>query len=376
MNVGFLSDRLNRSKTGIGIYAYNLIREFAQIEKDPDNVYLINYEKTEDVYDLDEIIIGNPLQKYFEKSFYFWHLLLNYRLRKNTLNLDIVHSPESADLFIKLRCQKKIITVYDITPQLFPETFTSLTILRYKFLFAKSLNTADKIITISDNTKRDLITHYNIPPDKVVTIYLGVDRKFKPLDKRLIMKYKKTHDINFPFILYVGTLEPRKNITTLIKAFAKLKEEGIDHKLVLAGGKGWKYQSIFKLVEELHLQAEVVFMGYVSDEDLPSLYNAADLFVYPSLYEGFGLPPLEAMACGTPVITSNTSSFPEVIGTAGITVNPYDVSELVESIREVLSNDALHANLKEKGLIRAKCFSWEKCARETWNVYKELYAKL
>lgn len=376
MDIGILSDRLNRSKTGIGIYTYNLIQGLVQTKKDLDNIHLINYEKTKDIYGLDEIIISNPLQKYSEKSFYFWHLLLNNCLRKNTLNIDIVHSPENAALFVKLKSQKKVITVYDITPRLFPETFTSLTVLRYRLLFAKSLKTADKIITISDSTKRDLIEHYNIPSEKIVTIYLGVDRRFKPLDQHAVTGYKQTHALNYPFILYVGTLEPRKNIPTLIRAFAKLKKQGLDHKLVIAGGKGWKYHSIFKLIEVLHLQKEVIFPGYIPAEDLPYLYNAADLFVYPSLYEGFGLPPLEAMACGTPVITSSTSSLPEVVSNAGILVEPSDVNLLAESMRKVLANEVLHASLKAKGLSRAKIFNWENCARETWNVYNDLYETL
>jgi glycosyltransferase involved in cell wall biosynthesis len=145
------------------------------------------------------------------------------------------------------------------------------------------------------------------------------------------------------------------------------------YKLVIVGGKGWKYDDIFRNIEALNLQEDVIFTGYVPKEDLVKFYNLADLFVYPSLYEGFGLPPLEAMACGCPVITSNTSSLPEVVGDAGIMVNPYDVNELVKVMYEVLTNEGLKKELSKKGLERAKLFDWKKTAEETWKAYEMVY---
>lgn len=216
----------------------------------------------------------------------------------------------------------------------------------------------------------DIIRYFKIPENKIKVIYLGVDEDYKPLSETEIRKVRQKYHLNYPFILYVGSLISHKNIPTLIKAFYKLKKYGLPHKLVITGKRGWKYKNIFEIISKLNLQKDVVFTGYVQREDLPALYNAADLFVYPSLYEGFGLPPLEAMACGTPVITSNTSSLPEVVGNAGIMVDPYDIDGLAKAMYEVLTNEGLRAELRKRGLERAKMFSWKKTAEETLNVYK------
>ena len=243
----------------------------------------------------------------------------------------------------------------------------------YRALLPRTIKSADKIIAISHHTKNDIIQHFKIPEDKIKVIHLAANKNYKPLQGDKINKIKQKYDLNCPFILYVGGLAPNKNVKRLIQAFYKLKKQGINHKLILTGVKRWKYKSIFETIEKLNLQKDVIFTGYVPDEDLPALYNAADLFVYPSLYEGFGLPPLEAMACGTPVITSNTSSLPEVVGDAGIMVNPYDVDELANKMYEVLTNDGLGEELSKKGLERAKLFSWKKCAEEHLKVYEEVY---
>jgi glycosyltransferase involved in cell wall biosynthesis len=292
---------------------------------------------------------------------------------KNELKeLDIIHNPCQIPTLFNFK-QKCIITVYDLTPLLFSETHEKGRVLMHKYLFPLILKKSDKIISISHHTKNDIIKHFKIPEDNIKVIHLAANENYKPLNENEINNIKQKYNLNYPFILYVGTLEPRKNIPTLLKAFYKLKKQGIKHKLVITGKKGWKYKSIFETIEKLNLQKDVIFTGYVPDEDLPALYNAADLFVYPSIYEGFGLPPLEAMQCGTPVITSNTSSLPEVVGDAGIMVNPYDVDELANKMYEVLTNDGLREELSKKGIERAKLFSWKKCAEEHLKVYEEVY---
>ncbi|NKQ39724.1 MAG: glycosyltransferase family 4 protein, partial [Methanosarcinales archaeon] len=287
--------------------------------------------------------------------------------------IDIIHSPEDASLFVKLKNQKKIITVHDTIPFYFPNMFDFMTRYRYKILFSRTLKNSDKIIADSYNTKQDLIKHFKIPEKKIKVIHLAANENYKQLKENEINNIKQKYNLNYSFILYVGTLEVRKNISILLKSLYKLKKQGIKHKLVITGKKGWKYKSIFKIIEQLNLQKDVIFIGYVSDEDLPALYNAADLFVYPSIYEGFGLPPLEAMQCGTPVITSNTSSLPEVVGNAGIMIDPYDVVELANNMHEVLVNVSLREELSKKGLERAKLFSWKKCAEEHLKIYEEVY---
>ena len=369
MKIGIISERLNRPLIGVGTYTHHLIKEMSMIYP-KDKIYLIDYRDYEMFKNLNKIIIA-PSVKYLPKKSYFWHLYSQFRLRKNDFKLDIIHSPENATLFVNLKNQKKIITVHDIRPYLFPEL--GITGVRYKFALPRTLKTADKIITDSNSTKKDLINYFNIPEEKIKVILLAADEKFEVLNNEKINEVKQKFNLDFPFVLYVGILTKHKNIPTLIKAFYKIKKEDIKHKLVIAGTKRGKYKEIFETIDKLNLQNDIVFTGYISDEDLPALYNAADLFVYPSLFEGFGLLPLESMACGTPVITSNTSSLPEVVGDAGIMIDPHDVDRLADAMHEVLSNDRLREDMIKKGLERAKMFSWEKCAKETLKVYEEVY---
>jgi glycosyltransferase involved in cell wall biosynthesis len=370
MNIGIISERLNRPLTGVGIYTQHLIKEISLIYP-KDKIYLIDYRDYEMFKNLNKIIIV-PWIKYLPQKSYFWHLYLQFKLRKNNLDLDLIHSPENATLFVKLKNQKKIVTVHDIRQHVFPK-FNKATTLSYLFL-PRTLKTTDKIITVSNSTKKDLIHYFNVPEEKIKVILLAADEKFQPLNDEETKEVKQKYHLNFPFILYLGGLAAHKNISTLIKAFYTLKKKKFQHKLVITGKKRWKYNEIFETIDKLNLQKDVIFTGYVPDEDLPALYNAADLFVYPSLYEGFGLPPLEAMVCGTPVITSNTSSLPEVVGDAGIMVDPYDVDGLADAMYDVLTNDGLREEMIKKGLERTKRFSWEKCARETLKVYEEVYS--
>jgi glycosyltransferase involved in cell wall biosynthesis len=310
----------------------------------------------------------NPIKIDFK--YFLWHqkLPLKNELRK----FDIIHNPYQFPIILNFK-QKYIVTIHDLIQILFPNENQKIVYICQKMMFPKIVQSIDKIISDSHHTKQDIIKHFKIPEDKIKVIHLAASENYRPLNEKEIINIKQKYNLNYPFILYVGTLEPRKNIPTLLKALYKLKKQGIKHKLVITGKKGWKYKSIFETIDKLNLQKDVIFTGYVPDEDLPALYNAADLFVYPSLYEGFGLPPLEAMQCGTPVITSNTSSLPEVVGDAGIMVNPYDVDELANKMYEVLTNDGLREELSKKGLERAKLFSWKKCAEEHLKVYEEVY---
>ena len=368
MKIGIISAQLNQQLTGVGNYTYNLIKELNKLDTDEGFLFLINYQNNT-FFTNDGIIVNNPFPAL---KTYAWHPYLIKKLRR--CKLDIIHNPAQIPTFFKSK-KKYILTIHDITPFIFSEEHRLGRPLIYKLLLPRTLKTADKIITDSNSTKNDLINYFNIPEEKIRVILLAADEKFKPLNNKEIREAKQKYSLNFPFILYIGTLEPRKNIPSLIKAFYKLKKKTLQYKLVITGKKGWKYKEIFETIDKLNLQNDVVFTGYVSDEDLPALYNAADLFVYPSIYEGFGLPPLEAMACGTPVITSNTSSLPEVVGDAGIMIDPCNVDGLADAMYEVLTKAGLRANMIKKGLERAEMFSWEKCARETLEVYEEVYNK-
>ena len=371
MKIGFLTNFIDDKGGGIGTYSYELIKNFNKIDK-KNEYYLIHHTSIDlDIYTNNHKILIEKCSLPFKGT--IW-ILINTPLKlKFRSEMDIVHDPYGVGALSFKMPFKKIITIHDLSPFLFPHTFDRITVLLHKLLLPRTLKTADKIITDSNSTKKDLVNYFNISEEKIRVILLAADEKFKRLNKEEINEVKQKHNLNFPFILYVGMLEARKNITALIKAFYKIKKKKLPNKLVITGKKGWKYKEIFKTIDKLNLQKDVVFTGYVSDVDLPALYNAADLFVYPSLYEGFGLPPLEAMACGTPVITSNTSSLPEVVGDAGIMVDPHDVDGLADAMHKVLSNDGLREDMIKKGLKRAKIFNWEKCAKETLEVYEEAY---
>jgi glycosyltransferase involved in cell wall biosynthesis len=265
-----------------------------------------------------------------------------------------------------------VVTVHDLTLLRHPELGTR----RLRRLVSRvgpEVRAAHHVIADSAATRHDLIELLAVPPERIHVVHLGCHARFRPVPADAARAaVGERYGLRDPYILHVGTLEPRKNLATLIRAYARLRRERpIPQGLVLAGDRGWKYEPILRLVEDLGLHAAVQFTGPVPAEDLPALYNAADLFVYPSLYEGFGLPPLEAMACGTPVVTSNVSSLPEVVGDAALLVDPHDECALTEAMARALSDTELRQDMRARGLERARHFSWERSARETLAVYEE-----
>ncbi len=240
----------------------------------------------------------------------------------------------------------------------------------YLNLDYKGIKKAKRIIAISQATKRDLMHYLGIPDEQISVVYLGVDHKlFRPVSHRIY---------DNPYVLFIGSEHPRKNFAGLLKAFSQLKGEPRfkDLKLVKVGKAGgsevdFRGQTM-EVINTLDLVGDVIFADFVPEAELPAYYSGAEVFVLPSLYEGFGFPPLEAMACGCPVITSNTASLPEVVGEAGIMVNPYDTDSLVKAMRRVLTDSELRDDMVRKGLEQAKRFSWEKAARQTQEVYEKV----
>ena len=266
-----------------------------------------------------------------------------------------------------------VVTIYDLSflhyPHLFRpfnrwylNTFTRLSALR-----------ADAVIAISESTRQDVISAFGILPSKVHTVYCGVDATFKPMPLPAVETFRKKHGLPSKFVFRLGTIEPRKNVEGVINAYAAwhARDENVPP-LIVAGGKGWYYQEVFKLVESLNLKDSILFPGYVPQADLPLWYNAASLMVYPSHFEGFGLPVLESMACGTPVVTSNVSSLPEVAGDAALMVSPTDTDALSRAMQSVFEDEALAQSLREKGLRQAAKFNWLKAAQQTVDVYRRV----
>lgn len=263
-----------------------------------------------------------------------------------------------------------VVTIFDLSFLRFPESFRRANRAYLRLFTPLSARRAQRVIAISEHTKRDVVHLLGVPAEKVEVIYCGVEPEFYPRSRAEVQAFRQQKGLPERFVLFVGTLEPRKNVRRLIEAYAQIRDLGV--KLVIVGGKGWLYGDIFASVERLGLSSEVLFAGYVPAEELPLWYNAAELFVFPSLYEGFGLPPLEAMACGTPVVSSNAASLPEVIGEAGLLVAPQDAEGLTEAMRRVLGDQSLREQLRERGLRQARQFSWEKAAQQTITVYQQV----
>ncbi len=264
-----------------------------------------------------------------------------------------------------------VTTIFDLAFLRFPEHFPRRARSTLKRNTAHAVHRADRVITISEATMRDLLKTYGLPAQKVVVTYPGVDHNiFKPcVEPSALQAVRERYGLPEAFFLYVGALQPRKNLRRLLQAYAMARSRGLEWSLVVAGPRTWLYEDI---VAALKVTPGVRYLDYVPFADLPVLYNLAGAFVYVPLYEGFGLPVLEAMACGTPVITSNVSSLPEVAGDAAALVDPYDTEAIAWVLQQLAGDEELRRTMREKGLARAKSFSWERCARETLSVFEEI----
>ncbi len=254
-----------------------------------------------------------------------------------------------------------VVSVHDISFERYPQFFTKAAIAQLRVLVPLTIRRATAVLTLSEFSKQDMVRRYGVPPEKIIVTYCAPEPMFKPIhDATRLRAVRERYGTGERFILSVGNLQPRKNIKTLIEAYVRLRQaDATRHKLVLVGHKAWLHDDIFAAARASGYEDDLIFTGYVSDEDLVALYNAADLFVYPSIFEGFGLPPLEAMACGTSVVTTNASSLPEVVGDAALTVDPLDVEALASAIAAVADNAELRARLSAQGLERAARFSTE-----------------
>lgn len=284
---------------------------------------------------------------------------------------DVFHGTDH--LLPPLGRSRMIFTIHDLIYLFFPEYHLPLNRWFLTLMLPKFLRRADAIIAVSENTRRDVTRRLGIPAEKMTVIYEGVSERFRSIqDRAELERVRARYELPPRMILFFGTLEPRKNLLTLLDAFAALLATRPDvPPLVIAGRKGWLYRPIFRRVRERGLESHVRFTDWIAEDDVPTLLNLAEVFVYPSLYEGFGLPPLEAMACGVPVICSNAASLPEVVGDAGILVEPRDVGGLMQALARVLDDASLRADLRARGVQRAQQFTWERAARQTLAVYEQ-----
>lgn len=267
-----------------------------------------------------------------------------------------------------------IVTFYDLIPLVYPKYFNLFQRRIFRLAHVLASKAARTIITISKETKADLIRHLRIDPGRIVVIPLGVDSHFRPCSHEVVSRVRKILSLPEKYVLYLGTNNPHKNLEGLIKAFAQIAENPChsEVKLVIAGSWDDRYPQSKRVAEELGVKDRVLFLGLVEEADLPALYRGATLFAFPSLCEGFGLPVLEAMACGTPVACSNIPSLSELVGEAAILVNPLDLEDLASAMDQVLKDGTKQQGMREKGLQQANCYTWERTARETLAVYKAM----
>ena len=352
----------NKKWAGKEHYVNNLVKELSLI--DSNNQYYLYLRK-----DIALNLPSNFKKRIIRFPNFLWHLAVSIDLL--FVKSDFYFAPTSYIVSALKLFTPTIIVIHDLVSFIMPAKHNKKARILEKLFMGISCKRAKYVIAVSENTKKDLIKIFKIKSNKIIVIPEAPESRFHLVeDQNMIKKVLNKYDLPANFILSVGTLEPRKNLVRLIEAYRDLLNAGLTkHTLVIVGKKGWYFEEIFTKVKQLKLEKNIIFTGYIDDMDIHFLYNAASCFVYPSLYEGFGLPVLEAMSCGCPVITSDNSSLPEVAGGAAILINPNSSSEIKDKLYLVLSNVSLREKMRQAGLDRAKMFSWAHTAKKSLEVF-------
>jgi glycosyltransferase involved in cell wall biosynthesis len=359
--------------TGIGQYTSNLVRELQAMHLTPWLFYGSDWRQVVRAQSMPGIGVAKNLFKRFIPRPYMASRFLIQRVFTRGVQqhrIELYHEPN----FVAYRFRgPAVVTVHDLSWVRHPETHPVDRVRQMNRFMPKTMEAAAHILVDSEFIRREVIDYFGVAPDRVTTTLLGVAKEFRPIDAAHCEPILGRYGLKFGhYVLAVATLEPRKNLATLIAAFAQLPQVIRRHyPLVIVGMRGWGENLTSPSLQQMIACGEVRLTGFVPQNDLPFLYAGARVFVYPSLYEGFGLPPLEAMACGVPVIVSKRSSLPEVVGDAGILIEPLDDGEIAEKIRSVIENAALHQQLSQAGRQRSLSFTWRKCATETLAVYRK-----
>ncbi len=302
-----------------------------------------------------------------------------WQVRRAAARVDpgVIHYPASIGpwmpgMLSRSMMNRCVVTVHDLAYLKFPERFSPARRLFYRMAMVRGARRAAHVIADSESTRQDLIELGGIPSDRVTVVYLGVDETFGPVDNpETLAHVREKYVLPDRFFLFLGTIEPRKNVACLVEAYAQLAP-ALDIDLVIAGRRGWKFGALFRQIEAAGLTERVWLPGRIDDNDLPAVYSCADAFVWPTLYEGFGLPPLEAMACGTPVISSDIGVIEEVLGDAAMLVDPASPDQVADAMRRVAASEELRENLAKRGVERARLFRWERTAEQTLAVFQRV----
>ncbi|WP_051978618.1 glycosyltransferase family 4 protein [Edaphobacter aggregans] len=373
MNVLINATVIARKRAGVGVYAENLIRELVSAKRDA-HLFILALSDDEDLDYSDHsnvTMIWAPAKIFRILPLRFVlleQLILPFLLWKH--KIDVVHSLHYSFPLIRFT-SKTVVTIHDMTFFSMPEVHVPLKTFIFRRFIKASARWVDSLIFVSRSAEHDYRERFGQPRGSTSVIHHGKSDLFVPsTDPTLIADLLSRYSLPASFILFVGTIEPRKNLLRLVNAFATIAASNSNTSLVVAGMKGWLYDEIFENVRRLNLESRVLFTGFVAERDKPTLLAAAAVFAYPSLYEGFGIPVLEALACGTPTVTSNTSSLPEVAGTAALMVDPHNTKEIAAALDRLLNDQTLRAALREASLHQAAKFTWPKAAQQTLDVYK------
>ena len=353
---------------GIGTYIRNLLRQLSRLDRDTEFVMLARPADCEALGSLGENFRAVPetAANYSVAE----QIRIPLALRREGVTL--FHAPHY--VLPPLVTCRSVVTIHDCIHLMFPQYLPSRLALTYaRTSIALAARRATRVLTVSESSKRDILRFVDVPADKIDVIYNAYDERFgvEPREEDVI-RVRERYQLHDPFVLYAGNVKPHKNLERLIEAFNLVRTRGLEHvKLVLIGDEISKYAALRRAVHKHQLHQYVRFLGYLPEETLAVMYRLAGVFVFPSLYEGFGLPPLEAMASGTPVVTSNVSSLPEVAGDAAVLVDPYHPEAIADGIERVLGDETLRRDLRAKGLARARQFSWEASVTRVREIYKE-----
>lgn len=356
---------------GIGTYVRNLLRHLSRIDQRTEYVLLCRAADCAGIEELGENFRAVPesAPAYSIRE----QLRIPMDLRRE--GIDLFHAPHY--VLPPLTPCRSIVTIHDCIHLRFPQYLPN----RLAYAYARSslwvaTHRSNRVLTVSEASKRDILRYFRVPESKINVIPNAIDERFGEVPSAdEVLRVRERYQLNDPFVLYAGNIKPHKNLERLIEAFHTLRRGGLDTvKLLIIGDEISKYATLRRAVHKYKLHKHVRFFGFVPDKTLAVLYRLAGVFVFPSLYEGFGLPPLEAMASGTPVITSNVSSLPEVVGDAALLIDPYEADAIAQAMRRVLTDAALREDLRQRGLQRVKEFSWERSVRRVHAIYQEVIA--
>ncbi len=369
MRIGFDCTPIMPMRSGVGHYTEQLLHHLLQVR--PEWEFLL-YSNRVLNGETARLAGARPVDGHFRPSRWLWMQARLPRVIRHS-QPDLCHFPNNSAPLVHVR--PYVVTIHDASLFLYSRFHPRSRLLALRLLLPRVARRAAAVITVTQHARRDLVRVLGLAPEKVHVIGEAASAHFRPASPEERQRLQRKYRLPPRFVFYAGTLEPRKNLGRLIQALGKLQEQGLEPHLILAGPNGWLGNSrLEEAIQEAGLAGRVRYLGYVPEEDLPGLYSLATLFAFPSLYEGFGLPPLEAMACGAPTLTSRGSAMAEVCGEAALLVDPRDVDEMAQGLARLWTDASLRAELRERGFRQARKYSWEQTARETAALYERVSA--